>query len=50
MIIIRLNSKEYPVIRDTLMSIGIKLIKQRYKIVCFFIIIPSLENLVLILR
>ena len=49
-IIIKLNSKEYPGIRDKLMSIGIKLIKQRYIIVLFFIIIPPLENLLVIFR
>jgi hypothetical protein len=45
-----INSKVYQGIRNKLMTIGIKLAQQRYISVFFSVIIPSLKNVVLILR
>lgn len=45
-----INSNVYQGIMNKLMTIGIKLAKQRYISVFFSVIIPSLKNLVLILR
>ena len=46
----KLKSKEYQGIGIKLMAIGIVAIKARYINIFFFVIIPSLEKLVLIKR